>query len=430
MVVLRKLAKSRKAWATISAVLTVLLGHFGLEADPLGIFTLVGIFMTYVAAQGMANSGHAPSMSVVPTDEEKAVLEKAASLAKKGFNVNDVIDLGQRVMQTKGPVQPSEHEAPGAPRATVRFRPITDFPREDEERITREVMRRTPAEVSGLRLTTLLLCLSLASVACAEADGPERHCTGTPLWDGLYADLDGKSGSRRMQSAFNSLLDAGCGVAVIAGGGYGKVVCRNTPCSSVPGPGVYEPPLYEAQPAQPVEQEPAPAEPIRVQLPDWVIVPRTPTIDRGSTAVLENNAGICSCSSSAIQVGQATSCSYRGPVDPLWSIDEGGIQVGASGSTELNIVAELHSAPGVRAATVVGRFAGSATVRHMPDSICDVVTIVNPPPLPEPPPPPPPESFWKSRNAGLLLGAIGTALVTWATTKGNASQAGAVAPLK
>ena len=120
MVVLRKLAKSRKAWATISAVLTVLLGHFGLEADPLGIFTLVGIFMTYVAAQGMANSGHAPSMSVVPTDEEKAVLEKAASLAKKGFNVNDVIDLGQRVMQTKGPVQPSEHEAPGAPQ-TVRL---------------------------------------------------------------------------------------------------------------------------------------------------------------------------------------------------------------------------------------------------------------------------------------------------------------------
>jgi len=94
MMVLRKFRQSRKAWLTFVSLVVYVLGRFGLDMDPVDVYTLVGILMTLVVGQGIADSSTAQH---TPSNEEVEILNTVQRLSKKGLRFQEVVDIGERV---------------------------------------------------------------------------------------------------------------------------------------------------------------------------------------------------------------------------------------------------------------------------------------------------------------------------------------------
>ena len=241
----------------------------------------------------------------------------------------------------------------------------------------------------------MMFVVVVAMPMAAMASAPAPHCAGDPVWDAAAQAWE--SGSReRLEIAVAHYIESGCRVSTQARTGRFQVDCTDVPCSvesDQPGP-------------SPVAGNPVgPGGIGRHQGSRLVGIPEDvtsqiylPVPPAPRTAPVTD--GLCSCASSAIRIGGTTTCSYVGPIERiLWSIDEGGVLDGS-----LNIVGELHSAPGVRSATVVGRAPGALNVRWQPDMLCDVVAVVADPP--GPPPPDPPSRIERVLTSGAFWGGV------------------------
>ena len=306
MTVLRKIRGSRKATAGIVAIAVIILREFGIPIDEETMFALVGIIATYILGQGMADSSTQKPFE--PDARQKRAIDQAEAIEKRGFDMEEVLDMGQRVLQTKGPVAPAvSHEAPGAPlpraavddaRARVGYGPI----------IKARVGERSPF----LRLTVFALLLMWPAVAAADGEWP---CYADPWWKGLYDTALYDSDPADRGAAIGELSRWGCHPIDVDGDGRLD-----------PNPDCKPPPECSLEPSDSG----------RIIIPDIraehdedvtvVTVPRTilnwpDLLERYRTNIYGLGPTGCSCNGFELRVGDIFACTATGDMDgpPVWT---------------------------------------------------------------------------------------------------------------